>query len=130
MLIVLASIMGSMAALAWIFAVVSCLQLVGMTPAGQKLATTFDLGWWKFSAIEGRIGPAARPVIKNYVRAFLVFFLCVILLAVLSIFGAMSEQTGTRPAQTAAGPEGDRPLAAVQTAAADLILPNSSALES
>ncbi len=63
---------------AWLVAAVSAVTLVGRAPSGGRFATLMDFGWWRFSAIEGRIGPASRAPVARYRKAFLVFFACVL----------------------------------------------------
>ena len=63
---------------AWLVAAVSAISLVGLAPAGSRLATLFDLGWWRFATIESRIGPSAHSPIARYRKSFIVFFLCVL----------------------------------------------------
>jgi hypothetical protein len=74
-----------LAAAAWLVAVASALSLVGIAPSGGKFDTLMDLGWWRFGAIEARIGPSARTHIKRYRLAFMAFFLIVLVVAVAAI---------------------------------------------
>ena len=73
-----ASIIGLAAVAAWALAVWSGMSLVSIAPRGGRLATLFDLGWWRFAAIEARIGPSAKTPIDRYRKAFLAFFLCIL----------------------------------------------------
>ncbi len=74
-----------LAAGAWLVAVVSALSLVGMAPSGGRFDTLMDLGWWRFGAIEARIGPAAQTHLSRYRMAFMAFFLIVLVVAVAAI---------------------------------------------
>jgi hypothetical protein len=74
----LISIVGILAAAAWVVAVSSGLNLVSMAPAGGRIATLWDLGWWRFASIEQRIGSGARKHIDRYMKAFIAFFLCIV----------------------------------------------------
>ncbi len=71
-------LLAGLAAASWLVAVASAVSLVGQAPSGGRFATLMDLGWWRFAAIEGRIGAAARAPIARYRKAFLVFFACVL----------------------------------------------------
>lgn len=59
---------------AWAMAALSALSVVQLAPKGDKLTAYFDLGRWRFAALEARLGPAVTPHIVRYKRAFLVFF--------------------------------------------------------
>jgi hypothetical protein len=63
-----------MAFIAWAVALMTALSVVRLAPRGQKLASYFQLGWWRFAALEQRLGPQVLPLIKRYRRAFIVFF--------------------------------------------------------
>jgi uncharacterized membrane protein YidH (DUF202 family) len=93
---ILAGLVGAVAFAAWCVAVYSLFRIVGLAPAGERFSTLFDLGWWKFDKIRARVGAAADPLIRNYVGAFLAFFGCVILIAVLSVFLATEQQENGR----------------------------------
>jgi hypothetical protein len=73
-----------MAFIAWAVALMTALSVVRLAPRGQKLASYLQLGWWRFAALEQRLGPPVLPMIKRYRRAFIVFFgvLLVLLLIV------------------------------------------------
>jgi hypothetical protein len=79
------SVIASLAAAAWLVVVVSALSLVGMAPPGGRFDTLMDLGWWRFGAIEARIGPAAQAHIWRYRMAFMAFFLIVLIVAVAAV---------------------------------------------
>lgn len=72
------SIIGLAAIVAWAFAAWSAMSLVSIAPRGGRLATLSDLGWWRFAAIEARIGPSAKTPIDRYRKAFVAFFLCIL----------------------------------------------------
>ena len=101
MLVVLLSVLGLVAVLAWCFALYSLIQLIALAPAGHRFSTLFSLGWWQFDKIKAVIGPAADPHVKNYVRAFIAFFFVVIGLAVLGVFLGMEQQNATGEATAA-----------------------------
>lgn len=71
---------------AWAFAGLSALSVVQLAPKGEKLSSYFELGCWRFAALEARLGPAVTPHLVRYKRAFLVFFaaICAMLVLVLS----------------------------------------------
>lgn len=71
-------LLAILAVVAWLIAALSAVTLVGRAPSGGRFATLMDLGWWRFAAIEGRIGAAARAPIARYRKAFLLFFACVL----------------------------------------------------
>ena len=84
-MLAIVTVLASLAAIAWLIAVASALSLVVMAPSGGRFATLTDLGWWRFGAIEARIGPSARPRLTLYRNAFLAFFLLVLVVALASI---------------------------------------------
>ena len=47
------------AVLCGIVAVVQAVAMVRAAPAGENLAGFMPLGWWKFSRLEAKAGPAA-----------------------------------------------------------------------
>jgi hypothetical protein len=63
-----------MAFIAWAVAVLNALNITSLAPPGEKLSTYFKLGMWRFTEIEARLGPAVKPHLKRYKRAFFVFF--------------------------------------------------------
>lgn len=63
-----------MAFIAWAVALMTALSVMRLAPRGQKLASYWQLGWWRFAALEQRLGPPVLPLIKRYRRAFIVFF--------------------------------------------------------
>lgn len=73
--------------IAWAMAALSALSVVQLAPKGDKLTAYFDLGRWRFAALEARLGPTVTPHIVRYKRAFLVFFAAIgaIFIVVLSI---------------------------------------------
>ena len=60
--------------IAWAIAVLNAMNITSLAPPGEKLATYFKLGMWKFAEIEALLGPAVKPHLMRYKRAFLVFF--------------------------------------------------------
>jgi hypothetical protein len=75
-----------LAFIAWAVALLTALSVVRLAPRGQKLASYFQLGWWRFAALEQRLGPPVLPLIKRYRLAFIVFF-GVLLVLLLIVFG-------------------------------------------
>ena len=71
-------LLAIVAVAAWLVAAASAVTLLGRAPLGGRFATLMDLGWWRFNAIEGRIGPAAQVPIARYRKAFFLFFACVL----------------------------------------------------
>ena len=85
---VVVGVLGLFAVFAWVLAVISAINIVRLTPAGQRLRTYGRLGWWKFDDIRATIGSSADPHIRTYQRAFIAFILCV--LASIVIGGLLS----------------------------------------
>ncbi len=65
-------------------AVVQALAAVRLAPAGEQLGSFFPLGWWKFSQLEAKGGPAARERLSIYKRAVIAFVVFVVLGLILS----------------------------------------------
>jgi hypothetical protein len=78
MLSVVIGVLGLFAVFAWGLAVISAIRIVRLAPAGQRLSTYGQLGWWRFDRIRTLVGPAADPHIQTYQRAFFAFFICVL----------------------------------------------------
>jgi hypothetical protein len=74
-----------MAFVAWAVALMTALSVVRLAPRGQKLASYWQLGWWRFTALEQRLGPPVLPLIKRYRRAFIVFFGVIVALLLIVI---------------------------------------------
>jgi hypothetical protein len=72
-----------LAFIAWAVALMTALSVIRLAPPGQKFASYLQLGWWRFAALEQRLGPQVQPLTRRYRRAFIVFF--GILLALLLI---------------------------------------------
>ena len=85
---VVVGVLGLFAVVAWVLAVISAINIVRLTPKGQRLRTYGQLGWWQFDKVRATAGPAVDPHIRTYQRAFLAFFLCV--LASMVIGGLLS----------------------------------------
>jgi len=86
------------ALLSLFIAVVQALAAVRLAPAGEQLGSFFPLGWWKFSQLEAKGGPAARERLSIYKRAVIAFVVFVVLGLILS--GWAVNQT--QPAATSA----------------------------
>ncbi len=65
-------------------AVVQAMAAVRLAPAGEQLGSFFPLGWWKFSQLEAKGGPAARERLSIYKRAVIAFVVFVVLGLILS----------------------------------------------
>jgi hypothetical protein len=74
-----------MAFIAWAIAGLCALNVAELAPKGDKLATYFELGRWKFADLETRLGPEAAPHLVRYRRAFLVFLATLCAMLVLSL---------------------------------------------
>jgi hypothetical protein len=86
---VIAFVGALVAFIAWAMAALSALSVVQLAPKGDKLTAYFDLGRWRFAALEARLGPTVTPHIVRYKRAFLIFFAAIgaiIVVVALSIF--------------------------------------------
>ncbi|MDP3896135.1 MAG: hypothetical protein Q8Q62_05625 [Mesorhizobium sp.] len=66
------------AAAAWLVAVASAFGLMTAAPPGTRFATIFDIGFWRFAAVESRVGPAAFTHIRRYRAAIITFFASVL----------------------------------------------------
>jgi hypothetical protein len=75
---VVIGVLGLFAVFAWGLAVISAIQIVRLTPAGQRFGTYVQLGWWQFDKVRAAAGPAVNPHIRTYQRAFFAFFICVL----------------------------------------------------
>jgi hypothetical protein len=71
--------------IAWAIAALCALNVANLAIKGEKLAAYFDLGCFKFAALESRFGPAVLPHLIRYQRAFLVFFATVAAIAIVSL---------------------------------------------
>jgi hypothetical protein len=74
---ILVSVVGLLAVVAWIVAVVSAVRIIGLAPRGQRIRNYVRLGWWQFADIRQDLGPAVDLHIRTYQRAFVVFFACI-----------------------------------------------------
>lgn len=81
---ILFGVIGAFAVMAWAIAVIQAIAIVRLAPPGEKLASYFALGWWKFRQIEAKAGPASVPHLVIYQRAVIAFCLFVVLGLVLS----------------------------------------------
>ena len=70
-------------------------------PAGENLAGFMPLGWWKFSQLEAKAGPAAAQQLNIYKRSVIAFIAFLLLGLILS--GWVSNQTPA-PATASAEP--------------------------
>ena len=70
--------------IAWAFAALSAFNVVNLAPNGEKLSVYFQLGLWRFAALEARLGAAVKPHLVRYKRAFFVFFAVIVAILALS----------------------------------------------
>jgi|GEM_PF-5067031 len=70
--------------IAWAVAALSAFNVVNLAPRGEKLSVYFQLGLWRFSALEARLGAAVKPHLVRYKRAFFVFFAVIVAILALS----------------------------------------------
>ena len=89
------------AVLCGIVAAVQAVAVVRAAPAGENLAGFMPLGWWKFSQLEAKAGPAAAQQLTIYPRAVIGFVTFVLLGLILS--GWTINQTPA-PASASAEP--------------------------
>ena len=98
---ILFGVTGAFAVTAWIVAVIQAIQIVRLAPKGEKLASYFALGWWKFRQIEAKAGPASVPHLVIYQRAVVAFIVFVVLGLVLSGWAISQTPAPAASAQTA-----------------------------
>ncbi len=70
---------------AWAIAALNALIVSRLALPGEKLASCFRLGLWKFADLEARLGPAVVPHLARYKRAFLVFLATIGAMLVVSL---------------------------------------------
>ena len=58
---------------AWSLAALATLNVVNLAPKGEKLSAYYQLGMWRFSDLEAKLGTGVTPHITHYKRAFYVF---------------------------------------------------------
>ena len=85
-----AAVIGLLAVVAWIIAVISAIRVVGLAPKGQRIRNYVRLGWWQFADIRTDLGPAVDEHIRTYQRAFIAFFVCIFAGFALGIIGNMT----------------------------------------
>jgi len=86
------TVVGLFAVLSWIVAIIAAVQIVSLAPQGTRFRNYYRLGWWKFADIRTDIGPAADVHIRTYQRAFIAFFVCILLVAVVMMFLGLERQ--------------------------------------
>ncbi|MCR6672580.1 hypothetical protein [Devosia ginsengisoli] len=79
------------AVLTLVVAVIQAVAIVRAAPASEKLAGFMPLGWWKFSQLEAKAGPAAAQPLIIYKRAVIAFIVFLLLGLILS--GWVNSQT-------------------------------------
>ena len=72
------------ALLSLVLAVVQAVAVARLAPAGERIASFFPLGWWKFRQLEAKAGPAAEGPLSVYKRAVIAFVVFVLLGLILS----------------------------------------------
>jgi len=89
--------LAAIAAVAWVFALVAAIGVVSAARPGQGARTLMALGWWRFDKVRSLTTPASQVHVRTYVRAFIAFFVAVLLLAATSVLLAGAAQSGPNP---------------------------------
>jgi hypothetical protein len=77
--------------IAWAIAGLSVLNVASLAPAGEKLAASYQLGLWRFAALEASLGARVRSHLIRYKRAFCVFFAVIGAILALSLVTSFLE---------------------------------------
>ena len=80
----LLGVIAVFAVLSLVVAVMQAVRIMRLAPASEALASFMVLGWWKFSQLQAKAGPAAAPLVDIYKRAAIAFLVLVVLGALLS----------------------------------------------
>ncbi|MEO6015385.1 MAG: hypothetical protein ABIQ30_17590 [Devosia sp.] len=92
MISIVLSVMGLLAVVSWVVAIISAIQIVGLAPKGSKMKIYGQLGWWRFDQIRAIVGPAGEKPIQAYQRSFMVFIILVVVAAVgATLLGAQAR---------------------------------------
>jgi hypothetical protein len=76
---------------AWAIASLSALNVANLAPQGERLAAAYQLGLWRFAALEESLGATVRPYIVRFRRAFFVFFAVLGAMLALSLTTSLLE---------------------------------------
>jgi hypothetical protein len=85
-------VIGAAAVATWIVALWSALNVIGLSPKGEKLTNYFRLGRLQFKAIEASAGPAVVPHTRRFGWALLAFLVVVIAGAAMTFIFAAGSQ--------------------------------------
>jgi hypothetical protein len=77
--------------IAWSLAGLSAINVATMAPKGEKLAASFQLGLWRFEALETMLGTTVKPYLIRYKRAFVIFFAVIGAMLALSLIDSFLE---------------------------------------
>ncbi|HHY49205.1 MAG TPA: hypothetical protein GYA10_05605 [Alphaproteobacteria bacterium] len=86
--------LAAIAAVAWVFALVSAIRVVSAARPGQGARAFMALGWWQFDKVRSLTTPASQVHVRNYVRAFIAFMAAVLLIAATSALVSATAPTG------------------------------------
>lgn len=89
---ILLGVIALFAILAFALAVMQAIAIVRLAPAGERLASYFALGWWKFGEIEARAGAGAAQHVAIYKRAAIAFIVFIIMGLILSGWAINADQ--------------------------------------
>jgi hypothetical protein len=81
---ILFGVIGAFAILSGLVAVMQAMRIVQLAPKGERMASYFALGWWKFGQIQAKAGPVSASHVQIYQRAVIAFLAFVILGLLLS----------------------------------------------
>ncbi len=84
---------------AWLVALMAAVQVVALTPTGQRWKTWFALGGWRFDEVRAAASAAVEPHLRRYKMAFLVFMLAVIAGAAAGVLLGVEQQNNTHEDQ-------------------------------
>ena len=70
---------------AWAIAGLAALNVATLAPEGGKFAAAYQLGLWRFAALETSLGTTVKPHVIRYKRAFCIFFAVIGAMLALSI---------------------------------------------
>ena len=98
---ILLGVIALFAILSLVVAAIQAAAIVRLAPSSERLGSYMLLGWWKFSRLEAKAGPAAAQQLNIYKRAVIGFVTFVLLGLILS--GWTINQTPA-PASASAEP--------------------------
>lgn len=85
------AILALFAVVAWVIAAIAAVQVIGMSPKGQKFRNYGRLGWWRFAELEAQLGAGVSTYLRTYQRAFIAFIVCI--LAATAVSGLLALAT-------------------------------------